>query len=86
MESNQILDRLSLQDDKSILKLIKKETLLYSDKLIKVNRYGASQERNLLITDKAIYNLKKNSKFNFHNDVYRFKTTYCNGNCIGYNC
>lgn len=35
------------------------ETLLYSDKITKINHYGMSQERHILITNKAVYNLKK---------------------------
>ena len=31
----------------------------FSDKISKINKYGFKQERNILITDKAIYNLKK---------------------------
>ena len=38
------------------------EALLFTDKINKINRYGLTQERNILITDKAIYNLKKKSK------------------------
>lgn len=33
--------------------------MLYSDKINKINKYGMNQERNILITNKAIYNLKK---------------------------
>lgn len=35
------------------------EIIYYSDKIIKINRYNMSQERNFIITNKAIYNLKK---------------------------
>lgn len=38
-----------------------KEKVLFSDKLYKINTYGFSQERNILITNKALYNLKKKS-------------------------
>jgi 16S rRNA U516 pseudouridylate synthase RsuA-like enzyme len=62
MDQTQIIDKLLFHEDKAINKLIKQEQILFSDKVIKINRHGSSQERNLLITDKAIYNLKKKSK------------------------
>ena len=62
MDQNHIIDKLLFREDKTITKLTKQEQILFSDKLIKINRHGSSQERNLLITDKAIYNLKKKSK------------------------
>ena len=55
-------DHLNFRNDKDIKAIIKNEVLLFSDKIIKVNHYGFSQERNILITDKSIYNLKKKSK------------------------
>lgn len=55
-------DYLNFANDKSLAKLIGKEQLLFTDKINKINRYGLTQERNILITDKAIYNLKKKSK------------------------
>lgn len=51
-------DYLQMKNDPALKSLIKKETLLFSDKIIKINRYKMSQERNILITDKGIYNLK----------------------------
>ena len=63
MESNiKVRDYLNFAKDKSLVKLIGDEELLFTDKLIKINRYNYSQERNILITNKAIYNLKKKSK------------------------
>ena len=41
------------------------ETLILSDKIIKINRYNMSQERNIIITNKAVYNLKKKGKLKF---------------------
>ena len=55
-------DHLNFRNDKDIKEIIKNKLLLFSDKIIKVNHYGFSQERNILITDKSIYNLKKKSK------------------------
>ena len=37
----------------------REENIEFSDKIIKINKYGFKQERNIIITDKAIYNLKK---------------------------
>lgn len=59
-------DYLSFKNDKEIENIISGENLIFSDKIIKINRYGINQERFILITDKAIYNLKKKSKHNFN--------------------
>ena len=61
MEDEVDKDHLHFKNDSDILKEIKDEILLLSDKIIKVNRYGISQERNIVITNKSIYNLKKKS-------------------------
>jgi len=37
------------------------EKIEFSDKIIKINKYGFRQDRNIVITDKAVYNLKKTS-------------------------
>ena len=55
-------DHLNFRNDKDIKAIIKNEELLLSDKVIKINRYGLSQERNILVTNLNIYNLKKKSK------------------------
>jgi hypothetical protein len=62
MEDTSDKDHLNFKKEKDIKSIIGDEKLLFSDKLIKINRYGLSQERNILITDKAIYNLKKKGK------------------------
>ena len=54
-------DFLSFEGDKDIKKLINEETILFTDKVGKINEYGFNQERNILITEKAIYNIKKKS-------------------------
>lgn len=59
MESKKEYDYLAFNDDKSIRAIIKDEILLFSDKIIKINRYNMSQDRLIVITSKAIYNLKK---------------------------
>ena len=54
-------DYLSFDTDKEIRKIIKEETLYLSDKIGKINNYGFNQERNIIVTDKAVYNIKKKS-------------------------
>ena len=39
----------------------REESIKFSDKIIKINNYGFKQERNIIITDKGIYNLKNTS-------------------------
>jgi len=36
------------------------EHVVYSCVVVKINRFGMKQERTLLLTNKALYNLKKN--------------------------
>ena len=59
MEPSKVRDYLKFAGEKSLEKLIGKEQILFTDKINKINRYGLTQERNILITDQAIYNLKK---------------------------
>jgi serum/glucocorticoid-regulated kinase 2 len=54
-------DYMKLLGDKSILEIIKDEQILFTDKVTKTNRFGFSQERIIMVTNKAIYNLKKKS-------------------------
>lgn len=62
MENDTILDYLDFANDKAILKTVGSERIVFTDKLIKINRYGVSQERNIVITNWGIYNFKKKSK------------------------
>ena len=57
-----VKDNLHLLDNPEIKKLLGDEKLLFSDKIIKINRYGFNQERSIVITDQNIYNLKKKCK------------------------
>ena len=59
MASQESRDYLNFKNEKSLSSIIGDEELLFSDKVIKINRYSLSQERNIIITNKAIYNLKK---------------------------
>ncbi len=59
-----MVDYLGFGRDKEILKLFEPdEKLLFADKLYKYNPFGWKQERNLLITTKYLYNLKKKCTF-----------------------
>lgn len=58
-------DKLNLKDNEDIKAMLaaegdKNETVVYSEKLVKINRKGKKQDRVLLLTDKAVYNLKPN--------------------------
>lgn len=51
-------DFLLLNGDNTVRKFIRDEVVLFSDIVDKVNHYGMNQQRNLLLTEKAVYNLK----------------------------
>lgn len=53
------LDHLNLFKDPDILKMIGDETLIFTGKITKENRFWTKQERNILVTNIAIYNMKK---------------------------
>lgn len=63
-------DYLDFANDPEVIKGVDKgggtflivETILFCDKMWKFNRYDWKQERNFIITNKAIYNLKKKSE------------------------
>ena len=55
-------DFLKYAKDNNIKTNVTKDELIeFSDKIYKINKYGFKQERNIIITNKAIYNLKKTS-------------------------
>jgi len=57
------LDHLNFREDKEIKNILRDDNkILLSDKIIKINRYGLSQDRNIIVTQQNIYNLKKKSK------------------------
>ena len=74
-KTKETMDYLSYIGDTEINALIKDEQILFSDKIIKINRYNMSQERNLVITNKAIYNLKKKCMYKqyIYSSIHRFK-------------
>jgi hypothetical protein len=55
-------DYLFFRNDKEIKKFIKDEILLFSDKMNKVIAYEFTKERNIIITNKAFYNLESKCK------------------------
>lgn len=65
MEQFEDSDYLGFAGDKAIAKIINGEKILFSDKIIKINRYNMHQERIIVITDKAIYNIKKKCKSSY---------------------
>ena len=63
MEKKIKRDYLNFANESSLNNIIKDEELLFTDKINKINRYGLTQERNILITNKAVYNLKKKGNY-----------------------
>ena len=51
-------DHLDYEKDDEIKKIITNEKFLFSDLIYKKNKFGFNQNRNLVLTDNAIYNLK----------------------------
>ena len=49
-------------DSKEIEEIIGNELILYSDRVIKLNKYNMSREVDFILTDEKIYILKKKSK------------------------
>ena len=47
------------KDYKITNNITRDEEILFSDKIKKINKKGWNQDRNIILTDKAIYNLKK---------------------------
>ena len=58
----EIEDRLNFQDNPSIKNQIGDEQIYFSDKIIKktVEMFSKAQERNILLTDLALYIVKQN--------------------------
>ena len=55
-------DYLKFTNEPDILKLFEPdEKLIFSDKLYKYNPFSWKQERNIVITNKSVYNLKNKS-------------------------
>ena len=54
-------DYLNFRGLKEIKKIIGNEDILFSDKIVKLDKYNMAKERNLIITNSKIYNLNKKS-------------------------
>jgi serum/glucocorticoid-regulated kinase 2 len=52
-------DWLNWAHDKDILNIIHNEPIYYSNKIQKINHYNISQERYLVLTNQALYNIQK---------------------------
>ena len=61
MEELVVNDVLNWMNDPEIKEIIKDEKIYYTDLINKINHYGMSQERAIMLTDKALYNMKKKS-------------------------
>ena len=48
-----------IKDEDIVRRVTREEPIFFSDKVSKKNHFGFSQERTLIITNKAVYNLKK---------------------------
>jgi hypothetical protein len=59
LESLQVQDLIGFQSDSALLKLISGEKLLFADKVKKTNMFEWTQERTLVITNVALYNIHK---------------------------
>lgn len=49
----------TLPNEPEIQAIIGDEKVLYSGTVYKKNRFGFKQERSIIVTNKAVYNLKK---------------------------
>jgi hypothetical protein len=71
---------LKYSESKEIEEIIGNELILYSDRVIKLNKYNMSREVDFILTDDKIYILKKKSKLSSLNiyNMYRVIQTYTN--------
>ena len=60
-EEIKIKDYLNFKELKEIKKIIGKENLLFSDKIVKLDKYNMTKERIIIITNTKIYNLNQKS-------------------------
>ena len=52
-------DKLGWRNDKEILSIINNEPIIYCNKITKINTFGIGQEREIILTNIALYNLAK---------------------------
>jgi uncharacterized protein (UPF0216 family) len=60
-KQEEIKDYLNYKHLREIKKIIGNEVLLFSDKIVKLDKYNMSKERKIIITNSKIYNLSKKS-------------------------
>lgn len=60
-EEIKIKDYLNFKELKEIKKILGKENLLFSDKIVKLDKYNMTKERVIIITNSKIYNLNQKS-------------------------
>ena len=65
----EIFDNLNYKDNPEIKSIINNENIYFSGKVTKIRDWRWNQERNFIITDKAIYNLKNLNNL-FLNESY----------------
>jgi hypothetical protein len=79
MDKINFQDYLKYSESKEIEEIIGNELILYSDRVIKLNKYNMSREVDFIFTDEKIYILKKKSKLALiNNNIYRIIQTYTN--------
>ena len=80
MDKINFQDYLKYSESKEIEEITGNELILYSDRVIKLNKYNMSREVDFILTDDKIYILKKKSKLSSLNiyNMYRVIQTYTN--------
>ena len=79
MDKINFQDYLKYSESKEIEEIIGNELILYSDRVIKLNKYNMSREVDFILTEEKIYILKKKSKLALlNNNIYRVIQTYTN--------
>ena len=68
-EEKKSKDYLNYKNLKEIKKMIGNEDLLFSDNIVKIDKYNMTKERSIIITKSKIYYLKKKSTI-FLNNFY----------------
>jgi hypothetical protein len=59
LESLPVKDFIGFQQDQGSMNLLSGQKLLFADKIKKTNMFDWTQERTLVITNQAIYNIHK---------------------------
>ena len=64
MDKINFQEYLNYGDSKEIQEIIGSKLILYSNRVLKLNKYNISREVDFILTDQRIYILKKKSKKN----------------------